>query len=151
MPVQVARDTDRRKATSPRIGTHKLARQVKNPDRAGDVEASPHTWRMFPRHVKAPRRSPTLSSRRPRFWKRRGLKAAQAIRARTVRRPKRVRLETSPSPGQAEAACCQFLAREKNAPQQRQATISMAAANDSEWRPRALPAVTAPFASPTVA
>jgi hypothetical protein len=105
---------------------------VKKPDKAGEVEARPHTWRMLPTQFSVPRRRPTPISRRLGFRKRRGFKTTKVPRAINVRTPNSVKLATSSPPGQAWAASCQFLQREKNAAQQRHATTSMAAAKDSD-------------------
>src|SRR5262249_57340041 len=100
-----------------RIGTHRLARLGRKPDRAGDVEARPHTWRMFPRQLSVPSRRPTASSRRLGLKKRRGFKTTRMARASTVRTPNMVKLDTSCPPGQAWAASSQIFPREKNAAQ----------------------------------
>src|SRR5262249_1806771 len=87
MPAHVMRATGKRKQKNARIGTHKLARLVKKPDSAGEVEARPHTCRMLPRQFSPPRRTPTAISCRLGFRKRRGFKTAKVARAINVRTP----------------------------------------------------------------
>src|SRR5579871_1890579 len=72
MPAQVARATGRRSQAKARIGTHKLAKLVKNPDKAGEVEARPHTWNTLPTQLNMPRKRPTPISRRLGLRKSRG-------------------------------------------------------------------------------
>src|SRR5947209_10652031 len=132
IPAQVARATGRRKHTNARMGTHTLARLVKNPERAGEVEARPHTWRMLPRQFSAPSRRPTAISCRLGFRKRWGFQTTKAARAMIVRTANSVKLATRSPPGQARAASCQFLQSEKNAAQQRHATTNIAAAKGSD-------------------
>ena len=67
----------------------------------------------------------------------------------SVRTPNSVKLATSSPPGQAWAACCQFLQSEKNAAQHRHATTNMAAAKGSDCRPGAASTASAPVSSPT--
>src|SRR4029077_8192816 len=103
-----------------------------------DVEARPHTWRMLPRQFNVPRRRPTAISCRLGFRNRRGFQTAKMVRASTVRTPNNVKLATNVPAGHARAASCQFLQREKNAPQQTHASTNMAAAKVSGCRPRAV-------------
>src|ERR1700722_6838645 len=104
---------------------------------------------MFPRKFRLPRRRPIAISRRLGFRKRRGFKTPRMARAITVRTPIRVKLATRSPPGQAGAASCQFLQREKKDAQQRQAITNMAAAKESDCRLRTCVTAVAAVASAT--